>query len=347
MKSDKVLFVGKLVVTLALLFLVLRGVDWGRFFHLLKRVDPVWLSGAFLIGYLGQVLLCTLRWQYVLRWGCALPTRYLTLLRIYWTSLFVGYFVPAGIGSDIYRVLAAVRVYGLYGQQIAAVFFEKIYVFAGDLILVMISYQAASSLMVAAADAGSVMRVIYFTALGMVLLGGLGYLTRRSRSLLFIKSCLKRFLTTVTGKNISAISINRIAAPFFFWKNYLPLLLLTMLIRVFVCSLGGWCLLAAVGVDLPFRVHIFVWSIIYVLFKLPLSIGGFGVREVAYVVLFGLFGVEKEVALMASFLGLACTLLLTGAGGLGLLLGPAATAAESELLRKKLAGEFQDEFHQD
>jgi hypothetical protein len=72
----------------------------------------------------------------------------------------------------------------------------------------------------------------------------------------------------------------------------------------------------ALGGDLPFVVHLFVWTLMNFFMLLPVSIAGFGVREAAFILLFGLFGVSRETSLAASFLSLACTLAAIGPGGL-------------------------------
>ena len=83
-----------------------------------------------------------------------------------------------------------------------------------------------------------------------------------------------------------------------------------------ITTLGGRLLLLALGVDLPFVVHLFVWALMNFFMLLPVSIAGFGVREASFILLFGLFGVSRETSLAASFLALACTLAAIGPGGL-------------------------------
>jgi hypothetical protein len=46
------------------------------------------------------------------------------------------------------------------------------------------------------------------------------------------------------------------------------------------------------------------------------SIGGFGIREAAFIVILGLFGVGRENALASSFISLASVLITVGASGL-------------------------------
>jgi hypothetical protein len=57
------------------------------------------------------------------------------------------------------------------------------------------------------------------------------------------------------------------------------------------------------------------------------------VREGVFIILFGLFGVESEVALAASFAGLACLLITTITGGLILI-------AQNLMIKENIRGEL-------
>ena len=67
--------------------------------------------------------------------------------------------------------------------------------------------------------------------------------------------------------------------------------------------------------DLSLTVHVFVWTLMFFIFLVPISIGTLGVREATFIVVFGLFGVEDEEALAGSFVGLASLLFTVGLGG--------------------------------
>jgi glycosyltransferase 2 family protein len=56
--------------------------------------------------------------------------------------------------------------------------------------------------------------------------------------------------------------------------------------------------------------------LMYLFFLLPVSIGGFGIREASFIIILGLFGVGRENALASSFISLASVLITVGAGGL-------------------------------
>src|SRR5262249_27017888 len=83
-----------------------------------------------------------------------------------------------------------------------------------------------------------------------------------------------------------------------------------------VASVGGKFLLLSIDVNLPLVTHLFVWTLMYLCFLVPISIGGFGIREAAFIVILGLFGVSTENALASSFISLASVLITVGVGGL-------------------------------
>ena len=111
-----------------------------------------------------------------------------------------------------------------------------------------------------------------------------------------------------------AVTFSTLLAPFFQWRNQAAGLGLMIVIQL-ITSYGGWLLLLALGVDLPLIVHVFIWALMNFFFLVPASIAGFGVREASFIILFGMFGVSREVSLAASFLALACTLVVIAPGG--------------------------------
>jgi Lysylphosphatidylglycerol synthase TM region len=103
--------------------------------------------------------------------------------------------------------------------------------------------------------------------------------------------------------------------PFFNWQNQLPIVGITILCQ-FIASVGGKFLLLSIDVNLPLLTHLFVWTLMYLFFLLPVSVGGFGIREASFIIILGLFGVGRESALASSFISLASVLITVGAGGL-------------------------------
>jgi uncharacterized protein (TIRG00374 family) len=99
----------------------------------------------------------------------------------------------------------------------------------------------------------------------------------------------------------------------------LPLIVLFQLSMIAVV----WALFRSLGTDLPFTIHLAFIPVISVITLLPASVGGFGLREGAYVHFYGLAGVPPDVAFVASVLFFLMTFGVTAVvGGVWSLFGP-------------------------
>jgi uncharacterized membrane protein YbhN (UPF0104 family) len=65
-KRQRLFTIIKILVGFTLLFLSIRGVEWGQFSVSLKSVNPVWLLGLFVSMVLG-LLLKVIRWVILMR----------------------------------------------------------------------------------------------------------------------------------------------------------------------------------------------------------------------------------------------------------------------------------------
>ena len=83
--------------------------------------------------------------------------------------------------------------------------------------------------------------------------------------------------------------------------------------------LASFILARGLGIELSFMYFIIIIPLIMAIMSIPVSFGGLGLRELAYVSLFGMAGVAGERALAISLSYYAVTLLLSLAGGLVLL----------------------------
>jgi uncharacterized protein (TIRG00374 family) len=102
-------------------------------------------------------------------------------------------------------------------------------------------------------------------------------------------------------------------------KILLYVLLLSFGIQV-VSAIGNQIFFKALAYNLPFIVNLFVLPILFFIFLLPISFGSLGIREGAYIVLYGLFDVPVEIALIVSFFNLAGVLLNNLIGGILMLI---------------------------
>ncbi len=250
---------------------------------------------------------------------------YRLLLRHYWTGMFVGYFVPGGLGTDIYRAARMTSEPGGFRLNAAAIVGERVFAVFATALLLMASYPLVLGRLIGDPRIVRIVGFIYVSGLSVLVVLAIAALLNSSLGARLRDSVrqrmgseINRVVQEIDGR--SAIRSGNVDGwqllnPFFNWKNQLLIIAMTILSQV-IASVGGKFLLLSINVNLPLTTHLFVWALLYLCFLLPVSIGGFGIREAAFIVILGLFGVSRENALASSFISLASVLITVGAGGL-------------------------------
>jgi uncharacterized membrane protein YbhN (UPF0104 family) len=85
------------------------------------------------------------------------------------------------------------------------------------------------------------------------------------------------------------------------YEKYFPLLVLSALAQltdIIVTKLFCWHLL----LDVTISELLFIMPLVYLAAAIPISLGGFGVREGALVALLSLYGVEVSMAIILAFM---------------------------------------------
>ena len=93
-------------------------------------------------------------------------------------------------------------------------------------------------------------------------------------------------------------------------------------------SLSAYCVALSLGIDVGLTAMIAIMSFVAFVTALPISLAGWGVREVSLVSLLGLLGVDREAALIVSVeFGIICTLMSLPGGVIWLALRDRSTLA--------------------
>jgi glycosyltransferase 2 family protein len=323
--TKRLLFWLRLGITVALLAIIFSRIDIVRVLASLGRVRISYALVSLLVGYVMPILIMAWRWQVTLRVLYKIESPYRLLLRHYWTGMFVGYFVPGGLGTDIYRTARMTSEPGGFKLNAAAIVGERVFAVFATALLLIASYPPVSGRLVSEPQIARFVGFIYVSALsGLVVLGlaallnsSLGGRLRNSvRQRMGVE--INRVVHEIDGTSVFADGKTdgwQLINPFFNWQNQLPIVGITILCQ-FVASVGGKFLLLSIDVNLPLLTHLFVWTLMYLFFLLPVSVGGFGIREASFIIILGLFGVGRESALASSFISLASVLITVGAGGL-------------------------------
>ncbi|MBN1920215.1 MAG: flippase-like domain-containing protein [Anaerolineae bacterium] len=306
----------------AILYVVFRRVDIESLRQSFSQTNP-WLVVMGLLLNPVVVTIGALRWFSLLTkyYQVRVPVRF--ALKHYWIGLALGVFAPGSIGWDVYRVVVSGRHFGQYSANVAIILVEKLMALFTCLSLALVLYPllpiAHSSVI------EGVLRVAVYLFIVFLIVAAAVVLTFRNRVLSglvdkmevrlgrAIERLTKRFVVGDTGAD-RRVSLRMLMEPLVTPERVLPVLFLSFSIQL-VCAFRDLVYLRAMGYDLPYAANLFVTPVLFFIFLLPISFGSLGVREGAYILLYGLFGVPSEIALLLSFFNLTGILLDNLIGG--------------------------------
>ncbi len=268
-------------VSILLLFFIIRKAGPGNVMQHMHSINP-WFFLCAVAIYIGIALLVALRWRILL------DNRYTArkLFSLHMIGNFFNTILPGTMGGDAVKAFYLYRETGSAGEGFGSVFLDRYLGLAARLSLGLVSGVAAFSSLKA------VGMHLAIPALFAVFLAG------------SIAALRFRF-----GKGISAVSdfydflASRMRNRQMMFKTFLLSLGIQILLILMIAAVA-----LGIGQRLSFtELFVFV-PIILTVMIIPVSISGFGVREGAFVVLFGLTGISAPVSVSISFLWYLATM---------------------------------------
>ena len=277
--------IGRFIITIILLFLVGKLMDWSKVPEIFRGINYLWVIGscAFLIVIRFAM---ALRWKYLLKaHGIEMSQIYLT--KVMFVSTLTGWILPGGLGSDIMRGVDVITRYG-NGQLISAtIFFDRLIGIYG-----MILFATVGGLI--AEGTGQLSGIaLPLVIIHILMVVGWGVITKMRvwenfNSLYHYKIVKKLrekfqvFFTAATNKKILTTVFPKA-------------LLVSIFVNLLRCG-TFYCLYRSLGVNANLLHLLIVIPLIFVAVLIPISIGGFGVREGILVLSFGTVGIDPEVS---------------------------------------------------
>jgi glycosyltransferase 2 family protein len=290
----------KVVVSMGLLTLVISQADLGAVWDQVGRTDPVGLLLAFLVVQAG-VMLRAGRWMALMR-GLGDRSPYGTLVYLYYVGAFFNTFLPSGFGGD------AIRIYelnqgGSTASSISTVLAERalglLVQFAMALIVLPFAWQLVPS-------------EIAILLLAIVVLAFAG-------TALFMSRAVMNWIRTHVPLAKRVLGHAKVQALYASFHRYPRQSLVqavgVSLVFTVTLILSQLLLGRAIGIDLGVAHYAVFVPVLSTLLLVPITIGGLGVREGGYVLLFGQAGVAQDQALALSLLTYAMALVSGIIGG--------------------------------
>ena len=278
----------QLLITVILLGGIAWVVDLDMLVDKLKTIRPVvWLLVSLLL--LVQIDVTTRRWACIIRALGNVPPHH-RLLKMQYMSLFAQLFMPTSVGGAVVRAWALNKSGIGLANAISSVILDRLFALAGLLLLTAI---VVPNLGLSLAEAPTLKQPEYVLAAAAILGVGITvvlwrwppsfWLAKLQNS--FIGSKL-RLLTEAARKALKPSLIVRTLAI------SLAAQFITML-AIFVLAQGS-------GIAINIVDCLLLLPPVMLIASLPISFGGWGVREGAMIVALGLAGVSQVDALLLS-----------------------------------------------
>jgi uncharacterized membrane protein YbhN (UPF0104 family) len=287
-----------LALTTLTLYFVFRGIDRRVLGRLLSTQN-----NGLLVAAAGLIVL-----QINLggrRWGTVLsamsdnpPPAVLSVQAVFYVSTFFNCLPLGTIGGDIARVWLARRFSLSLRQIVLSVLLDRILVVAALIVLAVITLPAiAHPLAQRASFAGAT--ILLAGAAGFLLLQPIERIAGRWRDVWLITSLLR------TGEELRrAVQSAGLLA------------LVYALLAAVSGAFAAYCISRSLSIDVGLTAMIAIMSFVAIATALPISLAGWGVREVSMVSLLGLLGIDREVALVLSVEFGVINMLMSLPGGL-------------------------------
>jgi len=296
----------RIAVPVLILFWLMRSQDLDVLWNYLRTVDLSIFTLSFLALSL-RMFFGGLRSRLLLAHkGEDFPLS--PLVRYYFIGNFFNLFMPILFGRDLARGYFLWKTARRRSEALSTIVIER---FVGIVALGVFSIAAVTVAFLAGVDAatGEVGRVVVWGGAAILALF-LAYMAWRGSGT--VERMIPRRFERVAKPAVRFLdqisSYNRapgVLLMTFWWS----------IVFQFCGIVSTWLIGVALGADLSFLYFLILLPVVWLLSLLPISLNGLGVREGAFVLLFGAVGMVREQALAISLLWFGQTILLGIIGG--------------------------------
>jgi len=288
----------KAIVSIGLIAVLATRLDYARVLSYWRLLNGVWILGALGILFLEMCLLAGVRLKLMLVSVDArrplTTTAHIALCGFFFEQVTIGF-----VGGDAIRLWLLRRTHVPFGRAIQALLLDRACGFASLVLLSLIGVQALLPLVEESVREVITVTLGAFVAAGLLGIAVIVVLTKVLRPTK-LSAYWQRF-----GLSEHPVSMATLAIVFI-------LAVATQLLNVLVFWMLGQSLVLPTALQQWFIVA----PTVLLVSMLPISIGGWGVREGAMVVALHGFGISAEDALLPSVLFGLCAVTATLPGGI-------------------------------
>jgi glycosyltransferase 2 family protein len=305
----------RVVVSVALLYLALRGINYAAIQSRLSQINLAWIALAILVTVF-QIFLGALRWREISAL-CHAPLTDLQAFRYNMIGAFFNQTLPSSIGGDAVRLWLVQRTGAGWRAATYSILTDRAVGLIALSIIIVASLPWSYG-MIGDGNGRLALVLVDLAALaagsGFLLLGHLPW------------PWLKRWWPT---RHVHACSV--IANQVIFNRRSGPkIAALSLSIHVLAVVIA-WCAVRSIAATADFEQVFLLTPPVMLITMLPISIAGWGVREATMMVAFGYAGLAQMDGTVVSILFGAVTFIVGAAGGLVWILSAEKGAGRMEL----------------
>jgi uncharacterized membrane protein YbhN (UPF0104 family) len=304
-------FIVRVGLGVAVVAVLLWRYDARPVFRVFARERPAYFASAVALYLFGQVM-SAYRWR-LLAAILKVHATFSEFVAYTYLGMFTNLFVPGLLGGDAARSIYLGRPRNRMGEAVASVVADRV---VGLLALFWLAALAAIFLNYAHLPSSVITPTILVGAIAFV-----GYLA--SPLVARMIHLMPRPIRRAGG----------IVAPYLHHPATLLAPIALSVALQLVLALGQYLVAAGLGLDAPLSLFILCVPIANVFASLPLTLNGLGLRESAYLVLFGMAGMAKNDAIALGLLWFAVMMVSGLTGSIAFITTPtpaAPTTAPSE-----------------
>src|SRR6185437_804073 len=290
----------RIVVSLALLYLALRGINFAAIQARLSQINLVWIVAAVLVTIF-QIFLGALRWREI-SLLCHAPLTDMQAFRYNMIGAFFNQTLPSSIGGDAMRLWLVKRTGAGWRAATYSILTDRAVGLIALAIIIVASLPWSYN-MIGDSKGRAALVFVDFAALA----GGLGFLLLGHLNWPWLKSWWPT-------KHIHACSV--VANQVIFSRHSGPkIAVLSLSIHVLAVVIA-WCAVRSIAAAGSFEQIFMLTPPIMLITMVPISIAGWGVREATMMVAFGHAGLVAADGTVVSILFGAVYFIVGALGGL-------------------------------
>ena len=310
------------IIPIILLAYIFNKIDIAALKEILGKTDKYYLLAGF-TAVSFSIVIGSFRW--IVLSGEFKKKHKLFFIKHYWIGRAIGIFAPSTIGWDAYRILSAGKRFDNYLYHLLVIILEKIATLVSIFILIISLYH-----LVKIVNHKELLDDFYFYVFsGFISIIVFSVFIIKIKNIYIINIIFNKIYKIATEwsqryriiKKIHYEDIKKNYSIIFTEKNIAIALFFSFLIQANT-ALASYLFFAALNYEINYLVNLFAVSIMILIFIMPVSFGGIGIREISYIGIYYLFGVPAEISFAVSLLAFSAMLLNSSIGGLVILFNP-------------------------